>query len=191
MLPRSRTHGRDEKGSISVWMITTALTMTLLVGLAVDLGGQVYAKQRAQDLAAQAARSGGQQLVASSSVRGVNARVDPAAALAAARTYIAGAPGYSGSARVTGGTTVIADTLAGVRAEAGDVLIPQQEGAIGPDHVRAELGQVLLGQAPGRTAADEITAFESVGAAFEDAVTARLAYERALARGLGTRFAFW
>lgn len=110
MLPRSRTHGRDEKGSISVWMITTALTMTLLVGLAVDLGGQVYAKQRAQDLAAQAARSGGQQLVASSSVRGVSARVAPAAAVAAARTYIAGAPGYSGSARVTGGTTVVADT---------------------------------------------------------------------------------
>ena len=40
-----------------MWMITTALTMTLLVGLAVDLGGQVYAKQRAQDLAAQAART--------------------------------------------------------------------------------------------------------------------------------------
>jgi ornithine cyclodeaminase/alanine dehydrogenase len=87
--------------------------------------------------------------------------------------------------------TVVADTLAGVRAEAGDLIIPRQEGAIGPDHVRAELGQVLLGQAPSRTSADQITAFESVGAAFEDAVTARLAYERALARGVGARFAFW
>ena len=87
--------------------------------------------------------------------------------------------------------TVVADTLAGVRAEAGDVLLAVAEGAIGADHVRAELGEVLLGTRAGRRGADEVTLFESVGAAFEDAVTARLAYERALQRRIGVRFAFW
>jgi len=88
-------------------------------------------------------------------------------------------------------SVVIADTRAGARAEAGDLLIPQREGAIGPGHLRAELGEVLLGRAPGRRSAEEITLFESVGAAFEDAVTARLAYERALRLEVGARFSFW
>ena len=83
-----------------MWMITTALTLVLIVGLAVDLSGRVYAKQRAQDIAAEAARAGGQQLQGAAAVRGQGAVVDPAAAVAAANTYIAGAPGVTGSATI-------------------------------------------------------------------------------------------
>ena len=39
---------------------------------------------------------------------------------------------------------------------------------------------------PGRTRPDEITLFKSVGWAPEDAASARLAYDRAMARGIGT-----
>lgn len=99
-----------EKGSVSVWMITTAVVMILLVGLAVDLSGQVYAKQRAQDVAAEAARAGAQQLNGGPAIRGQGTTVDPAAAAAAANTYIAGAQGVTGSARVVGGTRVVATT---------------------------------------------------------------------------------
>lgn len=103
--------GRDrERGSVTVWMISTALTMVLLVGLAVDLSGQVHAKQRAQDIAAQAARAGGQQLQGATAIRGQGAVVDPAAAVTAADTYIAGAEGVTGRASVAAGTRVIADT---------------------------------------------------------------------------------
>ncbi len=91
-------------------MITTALTLVLLVGLAVDLGGQVHAKQRAQDIAAEAARAGGQQLQAGTAIRGQAAVADPGAAVAAARAYIAGAPGVTGTATVVTGTRVVADT---------------------------------------------------------------------------------
>jgi ornithine cyclodeaminase/alanine dehydrogenase len=44
----------------------------------------------------------------------------------------------------------------------------------------------VAGTRRGRTSPQEITLFKSVGFAPEDAVTARLAYDRAVAAGLGT-----
>lgn len=98
-----------ERGSVTIWMITTALTMVLLVGLAVDLGGQVLAKQHAQVVALEAARAGGQQLQGAPAVLGQAAVVDPAGAVTAASTYIAGAPEVTGTASVVG-TRVVVDT---------------------------------------------------------------------------------
>ena len=62
MTKRTPRMGDREQGSVAVWMISTALAMILMVGLAVDGSGQVLAKQRAQNVAAEAARAGGQQL---------------------------------------------------------------------------------------------------------------------------------
>ena len=50
-----------------------------------------------------------------------------------------------------------------------------------------EVGEVLSGSRPGRTSAGEITLYKSTGHAVEDAATARLVYDRALATGAGTR----
>jgi len=80
---------------------------------------------------------------------------------------------------------VIVDTYAGALEEAGDVLIPMKQGAIGREHVVAELAEVITGRRRGRTRDDEITAFKSVGWALEDLVTARLAYNRAVAQHIG------
>jgi ornithine cyclodeaminase/alanine dehydrogenase len=82
---------------------------------------------------------------------------------------------------------VVVDTYDGAWEEAGDILIPIKAGAIARRHVRAELAEVVAGKRPGRTSPKEITLFKSVGFAPEDAVTARLAYDRALAAGRGTR----
>jgi Flp pilus assembly protein TadG len=90
-------------------MVTATASMILLVGLAVDLGGQVYQKQRAQDVASEAARAGGQQLQAGAAVRGQGAIADPARAAAAARAYLAGTTDVTGSARVAG-TVITVDT---------------------------------------------------------------------------------
>jgi ornithine cyclodeaminase/alanine dehydrogenase-like protein (mu-crystallin family) len=49
----------------------------------------------------------------------------------------------------------------------------------------AELGEVLSGARPGRRSADELTVFKSTGHAVEDAVSARLVYDRARAEGVG------
>jgi ornithine cyclodeaminase/alanine dehydrogenase-like protein (mu-crystallin family) len=80
---------------------------------------------------------------------------------------------------------VFVDTFEGAWHEAGDVLLPIQEGAIGRDHIVGELAQLVTGAVPGRRAADEITVFKSVGFAAEDAAAARLAYDRARAAGRG------
>src|SRR3546814_9629021 len=85
----------DERGSISIWVITATLAMMILVGLAVDLGGQVHAQQRAHDVAAQAARPGGQQVQAVPAVEGRYVALDTAAARQAAEEYLAAA-GRSG-----------------------------------------------------------------------------------------------
>ena len=52
-----------------------------------------------------------------------------------------------------------------------------------------EVGEVIAGTRPGRRSADEITLYKSTGHAVEDAATARLVYDRALAMGAGTRLA--
>jgi ornithine cyclodeaminase len=85
---------------------------------------------------------------------------------------------------------VYVDTRAGACAEAGDLLIPVHEGALALDTIVGELGEVLLDRAPARQADTDITVYKSVGAAFLDAATARLAYEQALAAGVGVRFTF-
>jgi len=58
--------------------------------------------------------------------------------------------------------------------EAGDILIPLREGAIGEDHIRAEIGEVLAGLKPGRRSEEEITLFKAVGSAVEDLAVAVL-----------------
>ena len=81
---------------------------------------------------------------------------------------------------------VVVDTYEGAWEEAGDLLIPIKAGVITRRHVRAELAELVAGTRRGRTSPQEITLFKSVGFAPEDAVTARLAYDRAVAAGLGT-----
>jgi ornithine cyclodeaminase/alanine dehydrogenase-like protein (mu-crystallin family) len=48
-----------------------------------------------------------------------------------------------------------------------------------------EVGEVLAGTRPGRLSEDEITVYKSTGHAVEDAATARLVFDRALAEGAG------
>jgi ornithine cyclodeaminase/alanine dehydrogenase-like protein (mu-crystallin family) len=80
---------------------------------------------------------------------------------------------------------VFADSRESVANEAGDYVLAQAEGAIGPDHVRAELGELLTGAAPGRAEDAEITVFESLGLAIEDLAAATVAYRNATERDAG------
>jgi ornithine cyclodeaminase/alanine dehydrogenase-like protein (mu-crystallin family) len=80
---------------------------------------------------------------------------------------------------------VIVDQSSACLAEAGDLLIPIQEGAITEDHIYADLGEIVAGSKPGRTDDGEITLFKSVGLAIQDIATAALVYRKALASGIG------
>ena len=97
---------RRDKGSVTIWLALASFVMIVLVGVAVDLSGQVYAQQHARDIAAQAARTAGQQINASLGVRGIGAQTNTAQAVAAATSDIAAA-GMEGDASVTGGGTTI------------------------------------------------------------------------------------
>src|SRR5215207_4427922 len=109
---RRRWTDRDrERGSVSLWMVTAAVAMIILAGLAIDLGGQVLTRQHAIDVAAQAARAGGQQLQPGMAIRGQGVRTDPARAAAAAAAYLA-ASDVTGTVQLRGGTTVIVHTTA-------------------------------------------------------------------------------
>jgi ornithine cyclodeaminase/alanine dehydrogenase-like protein (mu-crystallin family) len=74
-------------------------------------------------------------------------------------------------------SNVVVDTREAAFAEAGDLLIPIGEGAIGRDHVRADLAELVRG-AEVRTSPEDVTVFKAVGVAFEDLIVAKAAVDR-------------
>lgn len=107
----SQRRAEREQGSVSIFLLTASFIMIVLTGLAVDLGGQVYALQRVDDVAAQAARAGAEQVLGGPAVEGQAVQVDTGAAANAARSYLATA-GVSGDVSVDGDDTLTVTTNA-------------------------------------------------------------------------------
>lgn len=68
----------------------------------------------------------------------------------------------------------------------GEINVPIHLGALAVDDIAGGLGDVIANNIIGRTSADEVTIFDSTGLAVQDLATARLVYERALEREVGT-----
>jgi alanine dehydrogenase len=81
---------------------------------------------------------------------------------------------------------LVADSYEACLKEAGDIMIPISEGAIDKSHMKAELGEIITGRKPARTNDREITLFKSNGLAIQDAATAKVVYDKAMAAGIGT-----
>lgn len=77
------------------------------------------------------------------------------------------------------------DSRASATAEAGDIIIPLHEEAIGLDHIHGEIGEVLGGTVAGRSDPEEITLFKAVGLSVEDLAAARFIYGKAMQAGVG------
>jgi ornithine cyclodeaminase/alanine dehydrogenase-like protein (mu-crystallin family) len=73
---------------------------------------------------------------------------------------------------------IFVDSVEGAQNEAGDLLIPWQEGRIGGPSEWTPLGAVLRGSRPGRESPADITLFESLGLAVEDAAAASVVAAR-------------
>ena len=69
---------------------------------------------------------------------------------------------------------VVVDTYPAAQSEAGDLLIPFEEGTIARDHAVSDLHELVSGKKQGRCTREEITVFKSVGCALEDLVAAEL-----------------
>lgn len=94
--------GHPEEGSVTPWFIVSALALIVIVGLVLDGGSHLHAQQHAYGLAAQAARTGGQQLDTTAVMAGEGFTVDQAQAVTAANQYLATA-GTDGTVWVEGG----------------------------------------------------------------------------------------
>ena len=92
-------------------------------------------------------------------------------------------------ARLVARSRVFVDSTVGALAEAGDIVMAIQEGAIAPAHIAGELGALVSGTIAGRQIPGEVTLFKSLGMAVEDVAAARLAYTLASAAGVGTALA--
>lgn len=98
-----RTRRRDQRGSVlTTGAVLLVTVFTLILGIAVDLSGQVQTKRQAFDVAAQAARIAGQQLDADRFLDGGGTlRLSSANARKAALDYIEHA-GMTGSVTIDG-----------------------------------------------------------------------------------------
>lgn len=105
-------------------------------------------------------------------------------------THINGIGSHSPGAReldtkIIQRSKVVADSREACLKEAGDFMIPLEEGAITEDCFHAELAEVVAGKKPGRGSDTEITVFKSNGLAIQDVATAKLVYDKAVAAGIG------
>lgn len=73
---------------------------------------------------------------------------------------------------------VVVDSKEAVLEEAGDLIIPLEEGAITEEHIYAELGDLVVGVKPGRVRDEELTLFKSVGLAIQDSSVAGLVIKK-------------
>lgn len=107
----------SERGSITVVVAVCSIGLLAIAGLVVDGGAKVRAAQRADRIAAQAARAGGQAVDVTEVLAGGSLRVDRRAALTAAAAYLRAA-GVEGSTQLVDGgsglevtTTTTAPTI--------------------------------------------------------------------------------
>ncbi len=99
-----RTLRTNERGYIGPSMAIFMFLLIIIMGAAVDLGGQMRSMQKADDVAREAGRQGAQALDVDAAMAGNAQQVDPGMARAAAENYLA-------SAGVTGQVSVQAGTL--------------------------------------------------------------------------------
>jgi alanine dehydrogenase len=76
-------------------------------------------------------------------------------------------------------------------AHGGEINVPLSKGIISLKDIYAEIGEIVAGLKPGRESIKEITIFCSTGLAIQDAVTAKLVYDKALKKNVGQWIEFF
>ena len=81
--------------------------------------------------------------------------------------------------------TIVVDQRTAAAAEAGDIVLPMQEGLLGSHPLLIELGEIVTGKQNGRMSDDEITVFKSVGNAVQDLAVASYLVKKSQKDNLG------
>lgn len=100
---------RRDSGRVSVFLAIAAFGILAVVALAFDGAGQLRSLQRADNLAAEAARAGGQAIDRATAIEGGPKRIDEPQARRAVAAYLAaaGATGHTVTFPVVDGETVV------------------------------------------------------------------------------------
>lgn len=98
--------------------------------------------------------------------------------------HINGVGSYRPETRELPGETMQAaritvDQRTAAAAEAGDIVLPMNDGMLGEAPIFTELGEIVAGIKPGRISDDEITVFKSVGNAAQDLAVASYLVKKA------------
>lgn len=106
--PPTGDHGR-----VSIFLAVAMLGVLAIVGLSFDGAGQLRTLQRADNLAAEAARAGGQAIDRATAIEGGPKRIDQPEATVAVANYLgsAGTTGHTVSFPQVGGETLIRVTV--------------------------------------------------------------------------------
>ncbi|QWA26690.1 TadE/TadG family type IV pilus assembly protein [Streptomyces osmaniensis] len=91
----------DDQGGVTVFVAVCVLVLIGIIGIAVDGGSKMRATERADYVAGEAARAGGQAIDPSEAISGNAIVVDPQDATAAAQAYLHSA-GATGTVTVSG-----------------------------------------------------------------------------------------
>jgi ornithine cyclodeaminase len=75
-------------------------------------------------------------------------------------------------------SSIFVDSFDGALKEAGDLIIPLQNGIIKESNIKADLFDLCTNKKPGRINSNEITLFKSVGHALEDLAAADYYYQK-------------
>ena len=70
-------------------------------------------------------------------------------------------------------------------SHSGEINVPLSKGELVKEDVDAEIGHIVAGLKPGRENDDQITVFCSTGLAIQDCLTAKIAYDAAMAQKIG------
>ncbi|MFI1195984.1 hypothetical protein ACH4T9_22405 [Micromonospora sp. NPDC020750] len=100
---------RGDDGRVSLFLAAGMIGVLAIIGLAFDGAGQLRSMQRADNLAAEAARTGGQAIDRAKAIEGGPKVIDQVAARAAVNSYLAAADVTASSVEfpVVGGETLI------------------------------------------------------------------------------------
>ncbi|MBL1109392.1 hypothetical protein JK361_33250 [Streptomyces sp. 5-8] len=96
-----RFRGLDDRGGVTVFVAVCVIALIGIIGVAGDGGSKMRATERADYIAGEAARAGGQAIDPAHAISGRAIVVDPQAASAAAQSYLRSA-GATGTVTVSG-----------------------------------------------------------------------------------------
>jgi Flp pilus assembly protein TadG len=112
MTGRLRRARHDDDGRIALLVLIMAFGVLAMIGLAVDGGGKMRALQRADNIAAEAARAAGQAIDLDQAAAGGEKVADPGRAVAAAQRYLRAA-GVTGTVSLSGDRRQVTVTVTG------------------------------------------------------------------------------